>query len=179
MEKHLNEIKEAAEEITCSLTSFLNFALDIKGNACRLTDANLQTRLYKQFSIVKDSGLILQQTVGALNMAGWPLNTLCQDPEKVQTPDQLDRFVMVARTVPDDVKRLVSIINANGKLLFRASQKDPEPVISFGHLETKKSPVVPGQERDLAEDDNDYVELQVNTTNLLLKNSIHSILTQP
>uniref|UniRef100_A0A3Q3WKN7 SH3 domain-containing protein n=1 Tax=Mola mola TaxID=94237 RepID=A0A3Q3WKN7_MOLML len=138
MEKHLNEIKEAAEEIACSLTSFLNFALDIKGNACRLTDANLQTRLYKQFSIVKDSGLILQQTVGALNMAGWPLNRLCQDPEKVQTPDQLDRFVMVARTVPEDVKRLVSIINANGKLLFRAPQKDPEPVITLGHLETKK-----------------------------------------
>ncbi|XP_044030210.1 cas scaffolding protein family member 4 isoform X2 [Siniperca chuatsi] len=151
LEKHLKEIKEAAEGIACSLTSFLNFALDVKGNARRLTDANLQTRLYKQLSIVEDSGVILQQTVSALNMAGWPFNTLCQDPGQVQTPDQLERFVMVARTVPEDVKRLVSIINANGKLLFRVTQKDPD---------TKKSPDGSEQGGDLVEDDNDYVELQ-------------------
>lgn len=161
LEKHLKEIKEAAEEIACSLTSFLNFALDVKGNNRRLTDANLQTRLYKQLSIVEDSGVILQQTVGVLNMAGWPLNTLCQDPGQVQTPDQLERFVMVARTVPEDVKRLVSIINANGKLLFRAPQKDPKPLNTISQTETKKSPDGSEQRGDLVEDDNDYVELQV------------------
>ncbi|XP_028263124.1 cas scaffolding protein family member 4 [Parambassis ranga] len=152
LEKHLNEIKGAAEGIVCSMMCFLNFALDVKGNARRLTDANLQARLYKQLSIVEDSGVILQQTLGALNMAGWPLHTLCQDQGQVQTPDQLERFVMVARTVPDDVKRLVSIINANGKLLFRTPQKDPES--------TKKSSEGPEQRGDLVEDDNDYVELQ-------------------
>lgn len=157
LEKHLKEIKEATEAIACSVTSFLNFALDIKGNAHRLTDANFQTRLYKQLSIVEDSGVILQQTVGALAMADWPLNTLCQDPEQVQTPDQLERFVMVARTVPEDVKRLVSIINANGKLLFRPPQKDPEPT---AQPETNKRSE---QGRDSVEDDNDYVELQVKS----------------
>lgn len=151
LEKHLKEIKEAAEGIVCSLMCFLNFALDVKGNARRLTDANLQSRLYKQLSIVEDSGVILQQTMGALNMAGWPLHTLCQDQGQVQTPDQLERFVMVARTVPDDVKRLVSIINANGKLLFKTPQKDPES--------TKKCSEGPEQGEDLVEDD--YVELQV------------------
>uniref|UniRef100_A0A3B4YF11 Cas scaffold protein family member 4 n=1 Tax=Seriola lalandi dorsalis TaxID=1841481 RepID=A0A3B4YF11_SERLL len=136
LQKHLQEIKEAAEAIACSLTCFLNFALDVKGNARRLTDANLQTRLYKQLSIIEDSGVILQQTVGALNMAGWPLNTLCQDPGQVQTPDQLERFVMVARTIPEDVKRLVSIIIANGKLLFRALNKtwcQPCPLLDIPH----------------------------------------------
>ncbi|XP_059184108.1 cas scaffolding protein family member 4 isoform X2 [Centropristis striata] len=160
LEKHLKEIKRAAEEIACSLTCFLNFALDIKGNARRLTDANLQTRLYKQLSIVEDSGVILQQTVSALNMAGWPLNTLCQDPGQVQTPDQLERFVMVARTVPEDVKRLVSIINANGKLLFRAAHKAPEPLNTTGQPETKKSLDRSEHGGDSVEDDNDYVELQ-------------------
>lgn len=163
LEKHLKEIKEATEGIASSLTCFLNFALDVKGNAYRLTDANLQTRLYKQLSIVEDSGVILQQTVGALTMAGWPLSTLCQEPEQVQAPDQLDRFVMVARTVPEDIKRLVSIINANGKLLFRPPQKDPEPLNTKGQTETKKGPNRSEQGRDsrAVEDDNDYVELQV------------------
>ncbi|AWP03474.1 putative cas scaffolding protein family member 4 [Scophthalmus maximus] len=160
LQKHLKEIKEAAERIASSLTCFLSFALDVKGNARRLTDANLQTRLYKQLSILEDSGVILQQTVSALNMAGWLLSTLCQDPGKVQTPDQLERFVMVARTIPEDVKRLVSIIIANGRLLFRASQKDSEPVNTTGQPETNKTPDRDEQGGDLVEDDNDYVELQ-------------------
>ncbi|XP_053171449.1 cas scaffolding protein family member 4 [Scomber japonicus] len=164
LEKHLEQIKEASEGIACSVTSFLNFALDVKGNARRLTDANLQTRLYKQLSIVEDSGVILQQTVSALNMAGWPLNTLCQDPGQVQTPDQLERFVMVARTVPEDVKRLVSIINANGKLLFRAPQKDPDPPLNTtGQEDPKKIPDGNQQGGDMVEDDNDYVELQTKS----------------
>ncbi|XP_005938632.1 cas scaffolding protein family member 4 isoform X1 [Haplochromis burtoni] len=159
LEKHLKEIKEAAELIVCSLTGFLNFALDVKGNARRLTDANLQTRLFKQLSIIEDSGVILQQTVSNLNEAKWPLNKLSQEPGKVQTPDQLERFVMVARTIPDDVKRLVSIINANGKLLFRTPQRDQESVNTTDPPE-KKCPDKTKQEGDLAEDDNDYVELQ-------------------
>lgn len=154
LEKHLEEIKGAAEEIACSVTCFLSFAMDVRGNTRRLTDANLQTRLCKQLSVVEDSGVILQQTVGALNMAGWPLDTLSQDPGQVQTPDQLERFVMVARTVPEDIKRLVSIINANSKLLFRASRKDPE---SFCHTSEGE------RQGNVVKEDNDYVELQVQT----------------
>ncbi|XP_029357013.1 cas scaffolding protein family member 4 isoform X2 [Echeneis naucrates] len=163
LEKHLKEIKEAAEGILCSVMCFLNFSLDVKGNARRLTDANLQTRLYKQLSIIEDSGLILQQTVSALNMAGWPLNILCQNPGQVQTPDQLERFVMVARTIPEDVKRLVSIIIANSKLLFRASQKDPQPFNITSQPETLKSADGGKKGVDALEEENDYVELQTKT----------------
>ncbi|XP_017288908.1 cas scaffolding protein family member 4 [Kryptolebias marmoratus] len=159
LEKHLKEIKEAAEKIVCSLTCFLSFAQDVKGNARCLTDINLQTRLYKQLTIVEDSAVILQQTESNLNMAGWPLNAICQDPSQVQTPDQLDRFVMVARTIPDDVKRLVSIIYANSKLLFKTLQKDPDSVNTRSPTEIKKSSVKTEQ-GELAEDDDDYVKLQ-------------------
>lgn len=161
LEKHLKAIKEASEGIATSLACFLNFALNIKGNARRLTDSNLQTRLYKQLSIIEDSSVILQQTVRDLNTAGWPLNSLCQDPGQAQSPDQLERFVMVARTVPEDVKRLVSIVNANGKLLFRVPQKEPECPKVQSQQEAQKSPDV-SEQQDLVEDD-DYVELQTKT----------------
>lgn len=163
LEKYLKEIKEAAEEIASSLTSFLNFALDIKGNAHRLTDASLRSKLYKQLSVVEDSGMILQEIVSSLNIVSWPLNTLCQDLRQVQTPDQLERFVMVARTVPEDVKHLVSIITANGKLLFRAAQKEPEFVNTLSQPETTKSSHGNEQGQYVLEDDSDYIELQVNT----------------
>lgn len=157
--KHLEEIKRAAEAIASSVTCFLNFTLAVKGNACRLTDGNLQTRIHKQLSIVEDSGLILQQTVNYLSESGWSLDTLSQNPGQAQVPDQLERFVMVARTLPEDVKRLVSILNANGKLLFRPSQKEAEaPNIS--QVEIKANLAFNEQEIDPEEDDSDYVQLQ-------------------
>lgn len=161
LEKHLVEIKEAVEGIVCSLTSFISFAQDIKGNALSLTDTNLQTRLYKQLTIVEDSSVILQQTASKLNTAGWSLSTICQDPSQVQTPDQLDRFVLVARTVPDDIKHLVSIICANSKLLFKTPPKDSDSVNNTSPPENKKSLLKP--EGELVEDNDDYVELQVKT----------------
>ncbi|XP_036415772.1 cas scaffolding protein family member 4 [Colossoma macropomum] len=161
--QHLQEIRIAAEDVANSVNSFLDFVLDVRGNARRLTDSNLQARLQKQLSIVEDSGLILQESVQDLGGLGWSLDALVQDPEQPHTPDQLERFVMVARTVPEDVKRLVSILNANGKLLFRSSSKEPETSknaspsdrgTSLGRNET-----LPDSEGD----DNDYVQLQTKT----------------
>ncbi|KAG1949710.1 cas scaffolding protein family member 4 isoform a [Pimephales promelas] len=157
LEQHLHKIRTATEDVTDSVNCFLNFALDVRGNAQRLTDSNLQTRLLKQLSIVEDSGLILQQASSALRDRGWLLDKLVQDAGHSQTPDHLERFVMVARTVPEDVKRLVSILNANGKLLFRVPTKEPDVVEDVGSSEwrSKCEPMV-----DSGIDESDYVQLQ-------------------
>lgn len=159
--QYLQEIRAASEDIANSVTSFLNFALDVKGNAQRLTDLNLQARLQKQFSIVEDSGLILQSSVNALGSMGWSLDVLAQELGQPQTPDQLERFVMVARTLPEDMKRLVSIINANSKLLFRISSKEPEMTKNTSPPHARKTPDKNEPPLD-TEGDEDYVQLQVN-----------------
>uniref|UniRef100_A0A8B9GUB8 Cas scaffold protein family member 4 n=1 Tax=Astyanax mexicanus TaxID=7994 RepID=A0A8B9GUB8_ASTMX len=145
--EHLQEIHAAAEGVANSVTSFLDFVLDVRGNARRLTDSNLQTRLQKQLSIVEDSGLILQQSVDALGGLGWSLD--------------LERFVMVARTVPEDVKRLVSILNANGKLLFRSATKESETPKNASPTNPRPSQGKSEPPQDSEGDDNDYVQLQV------------------
>ncbi|XP_052424333.1 cas scaffolding protein family member 4 [Carassius gibelio] len=162
LSQHLHQIHMATENVTDSVTCFLNFALDVKGNAQRLTDSNLRTRLLKQLSIVEDSGLILQQATKTLRDLGWLLDKLAQDDSQSQTPDHLERFVMVARTIPEDVKRLVSILNANGKLLFRVPAKEPEVVENIGpskrRSHSKSEPMV-----DSGIDESDYVQLQTKT----------------
>lgn len=159
--KHIREIRAAAEGIAGAMTHFLDFVLDVRGNANQLSDANLQLRLQRQLSIVKDSGLILQEAMETLARAGWQLNTLVQDSALAQTPDQLERFVMVARTIPEDVRHLVSILNANGKLLFRRSQKDPENPAGCDQPERKSSQMGDKQISDSGGEDSDYVHLQV------------------
>ncbi|NXS41322.1 CASS4 protein, partial [Balaeniceps rex] len=125
LEKTIEEIHRAVDHIKVSLGEFLAFAQVIKANASYLTDNNLHTRIKKQLEILMNSFKILTETREALNNCNWSLEALVlRKPQN--NPDDLDRFVMVARTIPDDIKRFVSIIIANGKLLFRKNEKEQE-----------------------------------------------------
>ncbi|NXH09362.1 CASS4 protein, partial [Bucco capensis] len=125
LEKSIEEIHRAVDHIKVSMGEFLAFAQDIKVNASSLTDNNLQTRIKKQLEILMNSFKILTETREALNNCNWSLEALVlRKPQN--NPDDLDRFVMVARTIPDDIRRFVSIIIANGKLLFRKNEKEQE-----------------------------------------------------
>ncbi|XP_055507964.1 cas scaffolding protein family member 4-like isoform X1 [Leucoraja erinacea] len=124
LQPHLGEVSSAAGTVLTSLAAFLGLVRGVRVNAARLTDANLQSRLCKQLEVVEDSQQILVETSRALADCGWALDALVLTQTQTQAaPDHLDRFIMVTRTVPDDVKRLVSIIIANAKLLF--AQKQP------------------------------------------------------
>ncbi|NXV45036.1 CASS4 protein, partial [Uria aalge] len=122
LQKSIEEIHRAVDHIKVSLGEFLAFAQVIKVNASYLTDNNLQTRIKKQLEILMNSFKILTETRETLNNCNWSLEALVlRKPQN--NPDDLDRFVMVARTIPDDIKRFVSIIIANGKLLFRKNKE--------------------------------------------------------
>lgn len=125
LKENLEEIHRAIDHIESSLEDFLSFAQTIEGNAAWLSDCKLQARIKKQLNILTDSFQILVETREALNNCKWSLEVLVvkKPPNNL---DDLDRFVMVARTIPDDIKRFVSIIIANGKLLFRNSCKEKD-----------------------------------------------------
>nr|XP_020653176.1 cas scaffolding protein family member 4 isoform X2 [Pogona vitticeps]XP_020653177.1 cas scaffolding protein family member 4 isoform X2 [Pogona vitticeps]XP_020653179.1 cas scaffolding protein family member 4 isoform X2 [Pogona vitticeps] len=123
LEGNIDEIHRAVDHIKVSLGEFLDFAQTIEGNTASGSDSKLRTRIKKQLNILTDSFQILVETREALNNCKWSLEILViKKPQN--NPDDLDRFVMVARTIPDDIKRFVSIIIANGKLLFRKSCKE-------------------------------------------------------
>ncbi|NWW10375.1 CASS4 protein, partial [Oreocharis arfaki] len=185
LEKSLEEIHRAVDHIKVSLGEFLAFAQALKGNASNLTDSNLQARIKKQLEILMNSYKILTETREALNNCSWSLEALVLwKPQN--NPDDLDRFVMVARTIPDDIKRFVSIIIANGKLLFRKNEKEQEtkqpkvnpewkmakqiPVPRTAEVEslqrnapdkTIQSRVPSEKQEENSTEDCDYVQLQV------------------
>ncbi|XP_074965069.1 cas scaffolding protein family member 4 isoform X5 [Phalacrocorax aristotelis] len=184
LEKSIEEIHRAVDHIKVSLGEFLAFAQVVKVNASYLTDNNLQSRIKKQLEILMNSFKILTETREALNNCNWSLEALVlRKPQN--SPDDLDRFVMVARTIPDDIKRFVSIIIANGKLLFRKNEKEQETKQSKANPECKlakqitvprrietdslqrSTPGKPSQSqvssekpKENAADDCDYVQLQ-------------------
>uniref|UniRef100_A0A8C0HBL8 Cas scaffolding protein family member 4 n=1 Tax=Chelonoidis abingdonii TaxID=106734 RepID=A0A8C0HBL8_CHEAB len=167
LETNLEEIHRAIDHIKVSLGEFLDFAQVIKVNASCVTDNNLQTRIKTQLKILKDSFQILVETREALNNCKWSLEVLViKKPQN--NPDDLDRFVMVARAIPDDIKRFVSIIIANGKLLFKKNSKEQEtksPKIGTDHKMAKPIPIPRRRELD---------SLQRNTLDKPNKNKVYS-----
>ncbi|XP_060086740.1 cas scaffolding protein family member 4 isoform X2 [Heteronotia binoei] len=125
LEGNIEEIRRAVDHIKVSLGEFLDFAQTIEGNAAWASDSKLQVRIKKQLSILAASFQILVEMREALNKCKWSLEVLViKKPQS--SPDDLDRFVMVARTIPDDIKRFVSIVIANGKLLFRKNSQEKD-----------------------------------------------------
>ncbi|CAI5778315.1 Hypothetical predicted protein [Podarcis lilfordi] len=125
LEGNLEEIHRAVDHIRVSLGEFLDFARAIEGNSARSSDSKLHARIKKQLNILTDSFQMLVETREALNNCKWSLDVLVIEKPQ-NNPDDLDRFVMIARTIPDDIKRFASIIIANGKLLFRKNCKEKE-----------------------------------------------------
>ncbi|XP_042716478.1 enhancer of filamentation 1 isoform X4 [Chrysemys picta bellii] len=118
MEKNINEIHTAVEKVEQSLVEYLQFAKGATANASCLSEINLHNKMRRELQRLEDSHQILTQTSHDLNSYSWSLNILAVNKSQNKC-DDLDRFVMVARTVPDDAKQLTTTISINAEMLFK------------------------------------------------------------
>ncbi|XP_004858071.1 cas scaffolding protein family member 4 isoform X2 [Heterocephalus glaber] len=127
LEVHIHAIHRAADHIAESLRQFLDFAQGVRGITCNLSNSHLQARIQDQLQTISNSYQSLLEAKECLDSCKWSLDVLLVD--KVQNSmDDLERLVMVAQTVPEDVKRFVSIVIANGRLLFKQNCEKEDTV---------------------------------------------------
>ncbi|XP_071225024.1 enhancer of filamentation 1-like isoform X2 [Salvelinus alpinus] len=121
MERHTNEVRAVLDRVRAALADFVVFGRGAAANATALSDPSLHSKLRRQLGRLEDSQQIILQTYQSLENCGWALNALTiSSASKHQIKsDDLDRFVMVSRTVPDDTKQLASSVGGNAELLFR------------------------------------------------------------
>ncbi|KAM5305949.1 cas scaffolding protein family member 4 isoform 1-T1 [Glossophaga mutica] len=129
LEANISEIRRATEHIEESLREFLDFAHGVCGAACHLSDSNLQAKIRNQLQTIQSSYQTLLETKETLDGCNWSLEVLVTDKAQ-NSPDDLERFVMVARMVPEDIKRFASMVIANGRLLFKqnSEKEDAAPL---------------------------------------------------
>ncbi|XP_011721093.2 cas scaffolding protein family member 4 isoform X3 [Macaca nemestrina] len=127
LEANIDAIHRSTEHIEESVREFLDFARGVHGTACNLTDSNLQNRIRDQMQTISNSYRILLETKESLDNRNWPLEVLVTDNVQ-NSPDDLERFVMVARMLPEDIKRFASIVIANGRLLFKRNCEKEDTV---------------------------------------------------
>ncbi|XP_042534443.1 enhancer of filamentation 1 isoform X2 [Dipodomys spectabilis] len=118
MERHINEIRTTVDKVELFLREYLHFAKGAVANASCLPELVLHNKMKRELQRVEDSHQILSQTSHDLNECSWSLNILAINKPQNKC-DDLDRFVMVAKTVPDDAKQLTTTINTNAEALFR------------------------------------------------------------
>ncbi|MEQ2227206.1 hypothetical protein ILYODFUR_035404, partial [Ilyodon furcidens] len=189
MERHANDVRTVLDKVRAALGDFMAFGKGATANATSLSDSSLHSKLRRQLGRLEDSQQILVQTCQALENSSWALNALASSRQHHNKSDDLDRFVMVSRTVPDDTKQLASTIGSNAELLFRRAHPDgPFSVgnsLEENHVhpltspssdtenyggQTKAFPVHPNQDKDNMNnsekcvkswmEDYDYVHLQ-------------------
>ncbi|KAJ1076760.1 hypothetical protein K5549_010078 [Capra hircus] len=189
LEANIDAIRRAADRTEESLREFLDFAQGVCGTTCNLTNSNLQARIRDQLQTISNSYQILLETKESLESCDWSLEVLVTD--KIQnSPDDLERFVQVARMVPEDVKRFASIIIANGRLLFKPNceKEDPVQLTPSAEFKLAKSIQLPKREIESYQRNTPFHKqkeskhspelLEKNRTNVCEQNS-SSLVPQP
>ncbi|KAI5091140.1 enhancer of filamentation 1, partial [Silurus meridionalis] len=163
MERYANELRSKMERVRGALAEFLAFGKGASANASTLSDPVLHSKLRKQLQRLEDSQQILQQS---LENSSWALATGKQQSKS----DELDRFIMVAHTLPDDAKQLMSTVRSHAELLFRRAPIEGvvhpftcNPIEEESYdSQTKPFPLVQDSEQCVKSwmEDYDYVHLQ-------------------
>ncbi|XP_059205316.1 enhancer of filamentation 1 [Centropristis striata] len=124
MERHANDVRTVLDRVRAALGDFVVFGRGAAANATALSDSSLHSKLRRQLGRLEDSQQILLQIYQVLESCSWALNALASSGKHHNKTDDLDRFVMVSRTVPDDAKQLASTIGSSAELLFRRTHMD-------------------------------------------------------
>ncbi|KAL6099425.1 nedd9 [Pungitius sinensis] len=119
MERHGNDVRAVLDRVRAALGDFVVFGRGAAANAAALSDSGLHGKLRRQLARLEDSQQILLQVYQVLEGCSWALNALASAGKHHNKSDDLDRFVMVSRAVPDDAKQLASTIGSGAELLFR------------------------------------------------------------
>lgn len=173
MERHANDVRALLDRVRAALGDLVGLGRGAAANAAALAEPGLQAKLRRQLGRLEDSQQMLLQSFQALEAGGWALGAPARGQHK---SDELDRFVMVSRTLPDDAKQLASTVGGSAELLFQRSHLEgSSPEEDTGHPLTqkkkKKALASSGSDKDSMDsekcvrswmEDYDYVHLQVS-----------------
>ncbi|KAM9302005.1 breast cancer anti-estrogen resistance protein 1 [Gastrophryne carolinensis] len=120
MEANAQSIQAAVEGVKSTVKELLEFARGAVVNSIQAPDRTLHAKLSKQLQKMEEVYQQLLKHSQALDSCNWALNVLAAN--KPGSSDDLDRFVMYSRGIPDDTKQLASFLHGNASLLFKRTK---------------------------------------------------------
>uniref|UniRef100_H3DQJ7 Neural precursor cell expressed, developmentally down-regulated 9 n=1 Tax=Tetraodon nigroviridis TaxID=99883 RepID=H3DQJ7_TETNG len=123
MERHANDVRGVLDRLRAALGDLVAFGRGAAANAAR-ADPGLHAKLRRQLARLEDSQQILLQIHRALEGCGWAPHALASSGRSQHKSHDLDRLLMVSRSVPDDAKQLASAVGGSAELLFRRAAQE-------------------------------------------------------
>ncbi|XP_029464663.1 breast cancer anti-estrogen resistance protein 1 [Rhinatrema bivittatum] len=120
MEANVQSLRSAVESVKKAMKDLLEFVHGAVTNASQASDRTLHTKLSKQLQKMEDVYQVLLKHSQAIDNCSWDVNVLVTN--KPNSTDDLDRFVMYSRGIPDDTKQLASFLHGNASLLFKRTK---------------------------------------------------------
>ncbi|CAG13850.1 unnamed protein product, partial [Tetraodon nigroviridis] len=113
MERHANDVRGVLDRLR-----------GLRPTPRALPDPGLHAKLRRQLARLEDSQQILLQIHRALEGCGWAPHALASSGRSQHKSHDLDRLLMVSRSVPDDAKQLASAVGGSAELLFRRAAQE-------------------------------------------------------
>uniref|UniRef100_A0A8C5PDI7 Breast cancer anti-estrogen resistance protein 1 n=1 Tax=Leptobrachium leishanense TaxID=445787 RepID=A0A8C5PDI7_9ANUR len=120
MEINVQKIQSAVEGVKNAVKELLEFARGAVVNSAQASDRALHAKLNKQLQKMEEVYQHLLKHSQALDNCNWALNILATN--KQGSSDDLDKFVIYSRGIPDDTKQLASFLHGNASLLFKRTK---------------------------------------------------------
>ncbi|XP_077983484.1 enhancer of filamentation 1-like isoform X2 [Glandiceps talaboti] len=138
LESKIYDIRDACHLLKAVLKDFVEFSRGAAINSAKATDHNLQRKLKTYLQPLEDTLTILNKSLEVLDDMDWQVTKLCMT-ESLKSPDELDQIVMCARSMPEDVRQIASIIHGNSTLIFKRSRQN-----SNSPVQSRPLPTPPG-----------------------------------
>ncbi|XP_022092181.1 breast cancer anti-estrogen resistance protein 1-like isoform X2 [Acanthaster planci] len=120
LEPRIHEIKSACKQLNVALEEFLEFADRCVAGAARHSEELWPGKLSKSAQTMRESHASMVKSHAALDEMNWQVSKLVYKPGSSAAND-LDQIALSARSVSDDMKRFVSLVQENATTLFRPS----------------------------------------------------------
>ncbi|XP_071784739.1 breast cancer anti-estrogen resistance protein 1-like isoform X2 [Asterias amurensis] len=120
LEPRIREIQSACKQLKLALEEFLEFADTCMTGAVRHSEETWHESLSKAVNCLKESHTSMIRCSASLDEMNWQVSKLIYKPGST-VASELDQFALAARSVSDDMKRFVVLIQENAASLFRVS----------------------------------------------------------
>lgn len=116
----LMDLKLAAVRLRTALHDLSEFGEGCLGNAAKMEDKALATKLKPLVKALKDADRLVHDASHTLDVNGWTVEVLSRlEGQKTLVPDSLDQLIACAQTLTEDVRQISSFIQGNATLLFK------------------------------------------------------------
>ncbi|XP_038069899.1 breast cancer anti-estrogen resistance protein 1-like isoform X2 [Patiria miniata] len=120
LEPRIHEIKSACKQLKVALEEFLEFSDQCVAGAAKHSEELWTGKLCKSAQAMRESHASMVKSHAALDEMNWQVSKLVYKPGS-STANELDQIALSARSVTDDMKRFVSLVQENEASLFRPS----------------------------------------------------------